>query len=390
MPERKTFYKKVVSPFLDKRDSETWHHRGREALHFAEKVPGALFVLERIFSYQDPKLHVTIEGIQFENPVVVAAGWDKVGRSVKGLHALGFAGVEIGTIPEFPQTGNPKPREFMIADGVAINRFGFNSDGMEVAAQNLERYRGRNIPVGISVGKNKTVPDEQAPEAHAHVVDRLYDLGDYFVINVSSPNTPGLRALQDKKPLTAIITAVQEVMDKHGARKPLFVKIAPDLTNDAIDDVIEVVEKTKINGIIAVNTSLDANIKGKYKVQDSRLEQTDKTGKRRTWADEMGGLSGDDADYRKRAVEVVRHIYATAQQKGMDITVIGVGGIKDAQSALEMIKAGATLVQVLTAIRGEGPAVAGNITRGIAKEMRRMKITNYNDLVGYDVRHSKR
>lgn len=386
--EAKTFYKRFVSPFLDKRDSEVWHTRAREALHFAEKVPFGTFIIKKLFSFNDPKLRLTVEGIQFENPVLVGAGWDKYGEAVAGLHALGFGGVEVGTVPQHPQEGNQKPRQFMIAPGVAINRMGFNSPGMEVVANNLDAYKNSNIPIGISVGKNKTVPDVEAPQAHARVVDRLYEYGDYFVINVSSPNTPGLRALQDKEPLTKIVTAVQKTMDTHGKRKPLFVKIAPDLSDSAIDDVIDVVKQTGIQGIIAVNTYLNADVKGKYSVRDSRLSQKDGE-RRRTWADEMGGLSGNDIDYRKRAVDVVKHIYTKSHQKGMDITVIGVGAIKDSKTAIEMIKAGATLIQVLTAIRGEGPAVAGNINKGIVAEMKRLGITNYTDLVGYDTRRRK-
>ena len=383
-------YKGVVSPILDKLDSETWHIKAREALHLAEHIPFAKAVLRKLFAYEDPSLHITVEGIEFENPVLVGAGWDKGGRAVAGLHALGFAGVEVGTIPEHTQEGNPKPRQFMIASGVAINRLGFNSHGMEDAAHNLEVYRGRGIPLGISVGKNKTVPDDEAPQAHARVVERLYDYGSYFVINVSSPNTPGLRGLQDKKPLTQIVKAVQQAMKEKGGQKPLFVKIAPDMTTDAINDVIDVVEQNNLSGIIATNTTVNTDIKGKYDVHDSRLEQIDGKGTRRTWADEMGGLSGDDKDYRKMATDVIRHIYEESYRRGLNITIIGVGGVKDGATALEKIKAGASLVQVVTAIRGEGPAVAGNINRAIAREMRRLRVTRFEDLVGYDVRNPRK
>ncbi|HXS15049.1 MAG TPA: quinone-dependent dihydroorotate dehydrogenase [Candidatus Saccharimonadales bacterium] len=385
--EKKDTYIRFIRPWLDKRDSETWHNNARKALHLAQSIPGGQFILRKLFSHEAPLLSITVEGINFENPLLVGAGWDKVGEAVLGLHAMGFGGVEVGSVLKYPQEGNPKPREFIVSpNGVAINRMGFNSPGMEVVAHNLEQYQGKKVPIGISVGKNKATPDEQAPAAHAIVVDRLYDLGDYFVINVSSPNTPGLRALQDKKPLTAIINAVQKVIEKHGGEKPLFVKIAPDLSDNAVRDVIDVVEKTGIRGIIAVNTYLNTKVKGKYSIKDPRLESVGKTGKRRTWADEAGGLSGDDSDYRTRAIEVVRYIYEETQRRGMEITIIGVGGIKDASTALKMIKAGATLVQVVTAIRGKGPSVAKQINRGIVAEMRRMNLTSYRDLVGSEIR----
>ncbi len=363
-------YKEIIDPVLMRLDSETWHTRAKEALHLAEATPFTLKLLEqfadRHHRFTDERLNVVLGGVKLDNPVVVGAGWDKAGRAVKALHTLGFSGVEVGTVVAYPQVGNPKPRQFMLAPGVTINRLGFNSPGMEVVAHNLERYKGSGIPIGISLGKNKEIAVEDAPQAHATVAEELYEYAAYFAINVSSPNTPGLRELQDKKPLTDIVQAVNETMDRMGGRKPLFVKIAPELSHGAVDDVIKVVLENGLTGIIATNTTINPDIKAKY-------------GER--WRDEAGGLSGDDTDYRKMATEKVAYIYRETKGK---IDIIGVGGVKDAQTALEKIKAGAKVVQVVTGIRGEGTAVPGRINRGLVEYMEKEGIRNIHELIGVD------
>lgn len=362
-------YKEIISPFLDKLDSETWQTRTREALHLAEISPLTLKILELLLTYKhkrftDERLKIILGGIEFDNPVLVGAGWDKNGRAVKGLYILGFAGIEVGSVLAYPQPGNPKPRQFVIGPGVAINRLGFNSPGMEVVAKNLKRYRGSGIPIGISIGKNKDIPDKMAPKMHAIVAKRLYHEATYFVINVSSPNTPGLRRLQDKEPLAKIVQAVNQAMEEMGKRKPLFVKIAPDLTNEAIDDVIQVVLDNGLTGIIATNTTVNSGIKVKY-------------GQR--WQNEAGGLSGDDQDFRRMATEKVAHIYRQTQGK---IEIIGIGGVKDTETALEKIMAGAKAIQIVTAIRGEGPTVAGQINRGLVKWMEKEGVRSLTEIVG--------
>ena len=363
-------YKNIVSPFLDKRESETWHVRTREALHLAELSPVTLWLLEKIATYKserfnDERLNVVVGGVEFDNPVVVGAGWDKQGHAIRGLHKLGFSGVEIGSVLAYPQEGNPKPRQWMLAPGVAMNRLGFNSPGMEVVAKNLKRYERSGIPIGISIGKNKDVPNANAPQAYAVVAERLYDEASYFTVNVSSPNTPGLRELQDKGPLTDIVQAVNDVMDSKGKRKPLFVKIAPDLTNTAVDDVIQVVLDNRLTGIIATNATNNDQIKEKY----------GRSG-------EMGGISGDNPDFRRMATEKVAHIRRVA---GDSLEIIGVGGIKDAATALKKIKSGARLIQVVTAIRGEGATLPGKINRGLIEYMNREGIGHLDDLIGSDV-----
>jgi len=363
-------YKEVISPILDKLDSETWHIRAREALHWAEISPLRLRILEQ-FAYRrrrftDERLKVCLGGVEFDNPLVVGGGWDKAGRAVKGLWQLGFAGVEVGSILAYPQPGNPKPRQFMLGSGVSLNRLGFNSPGVEVVARNLRTYRNSSIPIGISIGKNKDVEAEDAPEVHAIVAKKLYHDAAYFVINVSSPNTPGLRELQDKGPLTDIVQAVNQAMDEMGDRKPLFVKIAPELTNEAINEVIGVVIDNGLTGIVATNTTISPELKAKYGEQ---------------WRNEAGGLSGDDEGFRRMTTGKIAHIYREA---GGKIEIIGVGGIKDTATALEKIKAGARLVQIVTGIRGEGTTLPGRITRGLVKWMEREGITNINELVGSD------
>jgi dihydroorotate dehydrogenase len=367
MPQE--IYKRYVSPVLDRLDSETWQVRAKEALHLAEATPFTLKLLEQ-FAYQrerftDKRLIVVLGGVQFDNPVMVGAGWDKAGRAVKGLYTLGFSGVEVGSVLAYPQPGNDdRPRQFILGPGVALNSLGFNSPGMERVAHNLERYKGSGIPIGISIGKNQKVEPKDAPEAYAAVARRLYPDAAYFVVNVSSPNTPGLRQLQDKNPLIDIVQAVNQAMDGLGKRKPLFVKIAPDLTFDAVNDVIEVVANNRLTGIIATNTTIRPDLKAQY-------------GER--WRNKAGGLSGDNEDFRRMVIEKIAHIY---RETGGKMEIIGSGGVKDTKTALEQIRAGAKVVQIVTAIRGEGTALPGKINRGLVAYMEQKRIRDINEIRG--------
>lgn len=364
-----SFYKKVINPILDRFDSETWHTYARDALHVAEISPLTLKLTELIAfggkRIRDDRLKSTVAGITFENPVLVGAGWDKKGKAVKGLYALGFSGVEIPALLK-AQPGNPRPRQFSVGPGVVIQHLGFNTPGAYAIKKNLAPYKNSAIPIGIGLAKNKETADTDAPDEYAKVAKILYDEASYFVINVSSPNTPGLKRLQSKGPLTKIVRAVIKALEEKGGRKPLFVKVAPELTHEEMDDIIDVVKENNLTGIIAVNTWANPNIKAKY-------------GER--WRDQPGGLSGDDKDYRKLATEQVRYIYKKTKGK---IIIIGVGAIKDAATALERIKAGASLIQVVVAIRGEGPTVAANINKGLVEYMKKHKINNIQNLVGAD------
>lgn len=359
-------YKKVISPILDCLDSESMHTLTKKILKYLGKSKISLHLLKLLSiggkRFYNKRLEVKFNGLKFDNPVLVGAGWDKVAEAVLALYHLGFAGVEIGTVLLYPQPGNPKPRQFVIGKGVALNRLGFNSPGADVVAGNLKKYKSSGIPIGISIGKNKDIPDSKAPWAHAEVIKKLYPYASYFAINVSSPNTPGLRKLQDKKPLNAIVKAVNIAMDSLGGRKPTFVKIAPELSNEAVDDVIEVVLSNRLTGIIATNTTIRSDLKAKYGSH---------------WANEAGGLSGDDADFRRMSTEKIAYIHKKAGKK---LAIIGVGGVKDAKTALEKIKAGAKMVQVVTGLRGEGLAVAHQINKGLIAYMDSKGIKNLSEI----------
>lgn len=367
MPQE--IYKHYVSPMLDRLDSETWQVRAKEALHLAEATPFTLRLLEQFADqrkrFTDQRLNILLGGVELDNPVMVGAGWDKAGRAVKGLYTLGFSGVEVGSVVVYPQLGNkPKPRQFILGPGVALNRLGFNSPGMEKVAGNLERYRESGIPIGINIGKNRNVKPKDAPSAYAAVTERLYNQAAYFAINVSSPNTPGLRVLQDKNPLTDIVQAVNEVILRMGAKKPLFVKIAPDLTNDALNDIIRVVMDNKLTGIIATNTTIRPDLKAQYGEK---------------WRNQEGGLSGDNEEFRRMTNEKIAHIFKETDGK---LEIIGSGGVKDTKTALEKIRAGARVVQIVTAIRGEGTTLPGRINKGLVAYMEQEGIRDINELIG--------
>ncbi|MEJ7652072.1 MAG: quinone-dependent dihydroorotate dehydrogenase [Chloroflexia bacterium] len=360
-------YRRLAAPVLDRLDSEQWHEHARHALSLAERRESLLRLAERSVSPGQVRRPTTSRASRvgrLRQPRPRRRGVDKSGVAVRGLHALGFAGVEVGTVTPRPQPGNNRPRQWMIACGVAINRLGFNSPGAHAVAANLERYRGWAVPIGVSLGKNRDTPPELAAEDHALVAARLYPYAAYFAVNVSSPNTPGLRALQDKGPLTEIVRTVNSTMDGLGGRKPIFVKVAPELSAGALLDVIEVVLDNSLTGIVAVNSTNDPGVKGRY-------------GER--WGREAGGLSGDDPVYRAMATETVRRAYA---ETGGRIQIVGVGGVKDAATALEKIQAGASAVQVVTAIRSEGPSVADRINRGQIEWMEREGVRRLAEAVG--------
>ena len=363
-------YKQIIRPILNKFDSETFHDLARESLHFAELTPITLrfleFFADKYSRFKDDRLRTKLGNLELENPLIVGAGWDKAGRAVLGLYHLGFASVEVGSVTEYGQPGNAKPRLHMVSSGVAINWLGFNSPGMDIVAKNLDRYKNNGIPIGISLGLNKDVEHKDAAKAYGTVTRRMYEYAGYFAINVSSPNTPGLRALQGKQHIIDLIQAVNGSMDELGERKPLFVKIAPELSYEAIDELLEVAIDNKLTGIIASNTTTSSELKGKYGSK---------------WKDSQGGLSGDDEDYRKMTTEIISHIY---KQAGDKLDIVGVGAVNSPESALEKIKAGAKALQLVTAIRGEGTSVAGKINRGIVEYMESVGVSSLDELVGSD------
>lgn len=361
----------LTNPFYppgDTLDPEERQLANRSFLTEREDTPAGLAELTELTGHEgrvvDPRLRVNVGGVTLDNPLMVAAGWDKFGESVAGLYHLGFGAVEVGSIQRDPQPGNPKPRHFVLAPGVYLNRYGFNTPGAAAVGENLVKYRNSNVPLGINIGKNKNVSLDDAPQAHADVAKLLYDLATYFVINVSSPNTVGLRDQQAKGVLTEIAKAVREVITEAERPKSVFVKIAPELTFDQTADVIEVVRATGIDGIIATNSSGNNDLKGKYGEQ---------------WKGEIGGLSGDDPDFRRISTDLVRFIY---KESGDKVPVIGVGGIQDTATALEKIQAGASAIQVMTALNFQGPSLPGDINAGLLEFMEREGVRSIAELVG--------
>lgn len=358
-------YQKFLS-LLDPDDLEVKYLNLINSIHQKQDFPKDIEKLsfkKQLFT--DKKLLVKLtEEITLDNPLIVGAGWDKQGLAVRGLHQLGFASVVVGTVTPHPQLGNPKPRYFEIAPGVSLNRYGFNSPGADVVAQNLKIYQDLGIPIGISAGKNKEVPDEQAPEAYAEVIKNLYHYASYFELGVSSPNTPGLRKLQDKKPLGLIIKAVNKQMDKLGKRKPIFIKIAPDMSFEEIDDVIEVALANNVVGISATNTTINSNIKSSYGQK---------------WSTEDGGLAGNNPEFRKISTEIIAYIY---RQAGKKLKVIGAGGIMDTKTALEKILAGATALEIVTGLSFVGPTLPGKINQGLVAFIQKRRVRNLSELVG--------
>lgn len=299
---------------------------------------------------EHPSLHRKVFGIDFPNPVGLAAGLDKGAEVIDEMGRVGFGFVEIGTITPKPQPGNDLPRLFrLVKDEALINRMGFNNVGAEVAAQRLKRRKSKVI-VGANIGKNKVTANEDAIRDYEYCFTTLFDYADYFVVNVSSPNTPGLRALQDKDSLAAILNSLQAINQSKPAQKPILLKIAPDLTNEQIDDVIGVVQQTKISGIIATNTTISRD--GLSYTQT----EIDNYG--------AGGLSGKPLT--KRATEVIRYIKSKTQQQ--PITVIGVGGIMTVADALEKLEAGADLIQLYTGFIYKGPQLIADINRALIKK----------------------
>ncbi len=315
---------------------------------------------------EDARLQTEVGGLLLENPVLVGAGWDKKGWAVDGLYALGFAGTEVGTVTVHPQPGNPQPRMWY-KSGAGLNQLGFNSPGMEKVAGYLDAQKQRpgglhQGKVGINVGKNKLTPDEHAPWAHAAVADRLYDYADYFVLGVSSPNTPGLRGLLKPKPLTEIVQAVQEVIHAKGD-KPLYVKTTIDLSPDDLDSVLTVCLGNNVTGIIDSNTTVADDLKALF-----------------GWQGQAGGLSGDVPQYRQVATERMKYI--TRATRGTGLQRIGVGGINDSRTAIERMEAGAQAVQVVTGIRQRKGRIAHDINEGILSYLDQTGAQSVQDLIG--------
>lgn len=341
-------YKRFIRPILFLIDAERVHHLVFKLLLLGGKIPGLKSLLQSIFRYEHPKLERNLLGLRFENPVGLAAGFDKDAKLVDELGSFGFGFIEIGTLTPKAQPGNDKPRLFRLkADQALINRMGFNNGGVEAAVNRLKK-RSSHVIVGGNIGKNKVTPNEKAFEDYAACVDALHEHVDYFVVNVSSPNTPGLRELQEKEPLRKLLADTKFIASTKPNPKPVLLKIARDLTESQLDDIVEILQQTKTDGIIATNTTISRD-----NLKTSR-EHLDRIGN--------GGLSGKPVT--DRSTEVIRYL---RNKLGPHYPIIGVGGIMNAEDAVEKIKAGADLIQVYTGFIYEGPGLVKQINRALAK-----------------------
>lgn len=339
-------YKFLIRPLFFKFDPERIHHFTFSLIRFSHRI-GLGGVFRSIYKLENPKLERELFGLKFPNPVGLAAGFDKDAKLYKELSNLGFGFIEIGTVTPKPQDGNEKPRLFRLKnDAAIINRMGFNNGGVAEAVERLKtnplQGHKNRVLIGGNIGKNKITPNEEAVNDYIICFDALFDYVDYFVVNVSSPNTPNLRALQEKKPLTDLLQTLQDKNNLKQKRKPILLKIAPDLTEEQLLDIIDIVATTKIDGVIATNTTISRE----------GLTSDNKN--------EMGGLSGKPLT--KRSTEVIRFL---SQKSNKAFPIIGVGGIHSAKDALEKLDAGADLIQLYTGFIYEGPGLIKEINKAI-------------------------
>lgn len=342
-------YKVFIKPVFFLFAPETIHHIVFKLIKFFCKVPGIPAVLKNCYVITDKRLERKLFGLTFPNPVGLAAGFDKDAKLVDELGYFGFGFIEIGTLTPKAQPGNDKPRMFRLPkDEALINRMGFNNGGANAAVKRLKK-RKTAILVGGNIGKNKITPNEEAVQDYEKCFHELVNHVDYFVVNVSSPNTPNLRALQDKEPLTKLLNHVKQLNAKEKTPRPILLKIAPDLTNEQLDDIIHIMKDTKIDGLIATNTTID---RSNLKTDPAEIE-----------AIGAGGLSGKPL--AKRATEVIRYL---SEKSNKSFPIIAVGGIHTGADAIEKLRAGASLVQVYTGFIYEGPGIVKRINKELLKQ----------------------
>ena len=335
-------YKSLVRKILFQFDPEKIHHFSFSMIKGMMKVPFIPGITKSIFKIEDPRLERKLFGLTFKNPVGLAAGFDKNALLFDEFSNYGFGFIEVGTVTPKPQPGNPKKRIFRLkADEALINRMGFNNDGVDVVVERL-RHRKTDVIIGGNIGKNKVTPNENAIDDYLICFEKLFQVVDYFVVNVSSPNTPNLRALQDKEPLTELLQTLQTENLKKEQPKPILLKIAPDLTDSQLMDIIDIINTTKIAGVIATNTTISREgLQSEYK-------------------NETGGLSGKPV--KDRSTEVIRFL---AEKSGKSFPIIGVGGIHSADDAKEKLEAGADLIQLYTGFIYEGPGLVKKINKSL-------------------------
>lgn len=340
-------YKLLIRPLLFWFDPEKVHYFTFSAIRFVSKTPGVSSIFRAIYVVDDKRLETEVFGLKFKNRVGLAAGFDKDAVLYNELSNFGFGFIEIGTLTPKPQDGNPKKRLFRLKqDGAIINRMGFNNKGVDAAIQKLKQNKG--VLIGGNIGKNKLTPNENAVVDYVICFDALYDYVDYFVVNVSSPNTPNLRELQEKEPLTKLLQTLQDLNSARTKQKPILLKIAPDLTDEQLLDIIDIVKTTKIAGVIATNTTISRE----------GLQSENKV--------EVGGLSGKPLT--SRSTEVIRFL---SEKSNKSFPIIGVGGIHSAQDAIEKLEAGASLIQLYTGFIYEGPALVKSINKKILESVSR-------------------
>lgn len=346
---------KLVRSFLFLFPTESIHYFSMNLLRFACKIGFIKKIISNSFSFNNVSLQKKLLGLTFKNPVGLGAGFDKNALYLNELETLGFGFVEIGTVTPLPQNGNEKPRLFRLPkDQALINRMGFNNDGVEVVAQRLSDWKLRTenskLIVGGNIGKNKITPNENAWKDYEICFSGLFDCVDYFVVNVSSPNTPGLRELQEKDSLRKILSHLQTINHSKTKPKPLLLKIAPDLTTEQLDDIIELAIEVKLDGLVATNTTISRE---KLQTTNHELQTIG-----------AGGLSGKPL--KERSTEVLRYLTDRLQNK---IPVIASGGIFSGDDAKEKFEAGASLIQVWTGFIYEGPSIIKNICKKLANSL---------------------
>ena len=340
-------YKQFKNILFQLQPEDAHHFVTRNLKNYAA-FPGVGKLLDKFYQYNQPSLEREVFGIKFKNPIGLAAGFDKNAEYIEELNHFGFGFIEIGTVTPKPQPGNDAPRMFrLVEDEAIINRMGFNNKGVDFAVSKIRELKNReNYIIGGNIGKNKLTPNEDAVDDYIKCFNALFDYVDYFVVNVSSPNTPGLRDLQEKEPLLYILNYLQQYNNQNEKPKPILLKIAPDLTDSQLDDIIDIVLESKITGVIATNTTISRE---GLKSDPEIVKET-------------GGVSGKPL--KNRSTEVIRYL---SEKSNKAFPIIGVGGIHTAEDAKEKLEAGASLLQVYTGFIYEGPAVVKNICKGLVE-----------------------
>jgi dihydroorotate dehydrogenase len=341
-------YKYLIRPILFLFDPEFIHHFTFKTIKLASYIPFKMKSWSFIYNLKNDKLKRDVLGLKFNNPIGLAAGFDKDAKLFDELGSFGFGFVEIGTVTPLPQDGNPKPRLFRLPkDESLINRMGFNNSGVDAVVQRLKN-RKSSVIIGGNIGKNKVTPNDLAYKDYEICFTKLFDYVDYFVVNVSSPNTPGLRELQDKEPLTKILNGLQLLNNEKVKRKPILLKIAPDLSFQQLDEIVDIINETKLDGVIASNTTID---RSNLKSDSSFVENIGN-----------GGLSGKAVT--NKSTELIKYL---SKKSNGSFVIVGVGGIHSEKDAIDKLDAGASLIQLYTGFVYQGPSIVKNINKALLK-----------------------